>query len=210
MFSQTFLYFIGQNIAWLLSSWIKSLVVCALLFLVTICVSTDYTTQALTVFVGWASVVVVPEFILKVTHMTFDDHIKHQLLPLLVLVDALVFALFTTVVNANDASPVIWVILIPAHVLYAWLIYQANALAKRVQDFRIYFATYALVLVANDMFFLIVSLIIHGHPLNFISVVIAGVLTGIPLLFASSTVFTQWVEKHSVAPAARPIELEEQ
>lgn len=210
MFSQTFLYFIGQNIAWLLSSWIKSLAVCAFLFLITICVSTNYITQALTVFVGWASVVVVPEFILKITHVTFDDHIKHQLLPLLVLIDALVFALFTTVVNANDASPVIWVILIPAHVLYAWLIYQANALAKRVQDFRIYFATYALVLVANDMFFLIVSLIIHGHPLNFISVVIAGVLTGIPLLFASSTVFTQWVEKHTVAPAARPIEIEEQ
>lgn len=203
MLSQAFFYFVGQNITWLLSSWVKSLSVCAVICVVVLLVNLDYAAHGLTTLVGWASVVVVPEFILKITHVTFDTHIKYQLLPILVLLDVFIFVCITIVVNVNDSSPAVWILLMAAHFAYVWIIWHVNNFSKRVQDVRIYFATYLLTLVANDAYFLIVALIVHGHPLNFISVAIAGVLTAVPLLFASSEAFAQWVEKHTTAPAAR-------
>lgn len=210
MLSRAFFYFVGQNITWLLSSWQKSLLVCSLVCAAVLLVSVNYYEQALTALVGWASVVVVPEFILKVTHVTFDAHIKHQMLPMLVALDAIIFIVITIIVNVNDASPIVWVLLMAAHVGYVWIMWHVNIFAKRVHDVRIYFATYLLTLLANDTYFLIVALIIHGHPLNFIAVAIAAVLTAIPLMFASSDAFAQWIDKHSTAPAARNIEVEAQ
>lgn len=203
MLSQAFFYFVGQNITWLLSSWIKSLCLCVFIGLIVLCVDLNYIGHALTALVGWASVVVVPEFILKITHMTFEAHIKYQLLPLVLVIDAFVFVALTIIVNVNDSSPAVWVLLMAAHVGYVWAIWHVNNFSRRVQDVRLYFATYLLTLLANDAYFLIIALVVHGHPLNFISVVIAGVLTAVPLFFASSEAFAQWVEKHTTAPAAR-------
>lgn len=200
MLSYAFFYFVGQNIAWLLSSWTISLLVCVVAPISVFIFDSKYVAQALTVFVGWASVVVVPEFVLKVGHVTFDVDIKNQLLPLLAVFDALVFVVITIIINVNDSSPAVWIILLGAHVLYVWGIWHINFFAKRIQEphhIRSYFATYLLILIVNDMYFLVISLIIHGHALNFIAVLVAGCLTAIPLLFASHNTFQSWIAKQT-------------
>ena len=200
MLSYAFFYFIGQNVAWLLSSWLISLLVCVAAPISVFIFDSKYVAQALTVFVGWASVVMVPEFVLKVGHVTFDNDIKNQLLPLLAVFDSLVFVVITIVINVNDSAPAVWIILLGAHVLYVWGIWHINFFAKRICEpahARSYFATYLLILIANDMYFLIISLIVHGHALNFISVLVAGCLTAVPLLFASHDIFQAWITKQT-------------
>lgn len=185
MLSFAFGYYIGQNVAWLLSSWVVSLLVCAVLPAVAFIIDSSTAARTFTVFVGWASVAAVPEYVLKTGHATFDGDVKNQLLPMLAVFDALVFIFISAATNVNDASPVIWLFLLWVHALYVWGIRHINHYVRRVHDDRGYFYTYMLVLICNDLFFFIVSLIVHGHPLNFISVLIAGALTGVPLLLAS-------------------------
>lgn len=202
MISFAFGYFVGQNIAWLLSSWVISLLVCAVVPATVFIFDSDAAPRTFTAFLGWASVVVVPEFVLQIGHSTFDGDSKNQLLPLLAVFDALVFVVITIVVNVNDASPVIWVVLLAAHVVYVWGIWHVNHYAKRVHDHHKYFFPYMLVLICNDVYFLIVALIIHGHPLNFISVLIASLLTAVPLLLTSrSDAIMRWMATRGVAPA---------
>lgn len=201
MLSFAFFYFVGQNIAWLLSSWMVSGLVCTIIPVVVLLMGVDHGSNSLTVFVGWASVVVVPEFIFKIEHSTFDGDIKNQLLPILAVFDALIFVALTIIVNMNDSAPAVWIFLLAAHALYVNAIWHINNYAKRVHTPYRYFATYMGVLLANDIFFLIVSLIIHGHPLNFISVLIAGVLTTLQLVFMARTpYFSQWLEGPVAAP----------
>lgn len=194
MVSYAFGYFVGQNLAWLLSSWVISLLACAVVPAMIFIFDQSSASRALTTFLGWASVVVVPEFVLQIGHSTFDGDTKNQLLPLLAVFDALIFLAITIVTNVNDSSPVIWVILLAAHVLYVWGIWHVNHYAKRVHDHHKYFFAYMFVLIFNDVYFLIVALIGHGHPLNFISVAIASVLTAVPLvLFSRNDAVMQWV-----------------
>ncbi len=203
MISYVFGYLIGQNIAWLLSSWVISLLVCAVVPSTVFIFDSDSAPRTLTAFLGWASVVVVPEFVLQIGHATFDGDTKNQLLPLLAVFDALVFVVITIVVNVNDSSPIVWVILLAAHVVYVWGIQYVNHYAKRVRDHHKYFFPYMLVLIFNDVFFLIVALVVHGHPLNFISVLIASALTAVPLFLSSrNEAIMRWVVSHgAVAPA---------
>jgi len=202
MLSYAFFYFVGQNVAWLLSSWLVSLLICAVAPVAVFIFDSKYAFNAITVFVGWASVVVIPEFVLKIGHVTFDSDIKNQLLPLLAVFDALVFVVITIIINVNDSSPAVWTVLLGAHVLYVWGIWHVNFFAKRIREpshARSYFATYLLILIINDLYFLVISLIIHGHPLNFIAVFVAGCLTAIPLLFASHDTFQTWIAKQTTS-----------
>lgn len=194
MLSYAFGYYIGQNIAWLFSSWVISMLVCAVLPAIIFIADSHNGVRALTVFVGWASVAFISEFVLKIGHSTFDGDTKNQLLPLVATLDAFVFLLITFITNVNDASPVIWIILLGTHVIYVWGIWHFNNYAKRVHDHRTYFSTYIFVLVANDVFFFIIALIVHGHPLNFIAVLIAGALTAAGLLLSTrSDMVMQWL-----------------
>lgn len=201
MLSYAFFYFVGQNITWLFSSWLVSLLVCATFPIVVMIVDGSAAVRATTVFIGWASVFFIPEFVLKIEHVTFHGDIKHQLTLLMAAFDMLIFVGISFAINVNDSSLVIWTMLLGAHVFYVWGIWYFNFYAKRVQDHHTFFATYMLVLIANDIYFLLVSLIVHGHPLNFTSVLIAGLLTAVPLLFLSrNEVFVNWVETHAPVP----------
>lgn len=201
MLSYAFFYFVGQNITWLFSSWLVSLLVCAAFPIATLAVNGSSAVVATAVFIGWASVFFIPEFVLKIEHVTFHGDIKHQLTPLMAVFDMLVFVGISTVINVNDSSLAVWTILLGVHVFYVWGIWYFNFYAKRVQDHHIFFAVYMLLLIANDVYFLLVSLILHGHPLNFTSVLIAGLLSGLALLFLTRNEgFVAWVEKHAPVP----------
>lgn len=198
MLSYAFFYFVGQNVAWLVSTWYISLLALAIIPLIVTIADSTYTLHACAVFFGWAPVAFVPEYVLKISHATFNGHVTSQMLPILVTCECLIFIAITILINTNDSSPIVWMILLGAHVAYAWMIWYMNNYTKQIvnQDHsRSYYFTYVMVLVLNDIYFLIISLIVHGHALNFMSVFIAAILTSVPLLFANHAVLQDFISK---------------
>lgn len=198
MLSYAFFYFVGQNVAWLVSTWYISLLVLAIIPLIVVIADSTYVWHACTVFIGWAPVAFVPEYVLKIAHATFNGHVTSQMLPIVVTCECLIFVAVTILINANDSSPVFWMILLGVHVGYVWTIWYMNNYTKQIVSpvhARSYYFTYMLVLIVNDVYFLIISLIVHGHALNFMSVFIAAILTGVPLLFANHSALQDFIHK---------------
>lgn len=177
-----YFYLVGQNIAYLSTTWKVTLPLICLIGLIA-AVASGFTDPSICGLVwGWLSVAYIVENNVQVdtTLYHFNRNPAMHFQGLVLAIEIILFTMMSLALLVDDGSVWIWMLIIFAHLIYVMLLFAVNKASKKIEkhvDALRYYFIYFMVLGFTDCFFIVLSMIVHDRRQNLIGIVIATLLS---------------------------------
>ncbi len=177
-----YFYLVGQNIAYLSTTWKISVPVTIVIGLIAAFSTSFADLSIIGLFWGWLSVFYVVETKIQVdtTLFHFFKDPSSHFQGLILALEIIGFIAMSLALLVDDGSVWIWMLIIIAHGVYVCVLFTVNKASKKIerqQDAMRYYFIYLMILVFADSYFVILSMIVHDRRQNLVGIIVLTILS---------------------------------
>lgn len=180
--SNGFFYIVGQGVGYITSSWAVSLAINLLVVVAALLTGNETVFSVLSIFLGWASIVLIPEWLLGISSIVFSKKASTQLLILVYTIEVSTYVLISLLIFVDDSNPFLWLFLAVAHLAYIVGMETINQYSNRISHTQLthltwqYYIVFAVVTVGTDLLMGVV-VAISDRPITIWTVTISAFVT---------------------------------
>ena len=199
-----YFYLLGQNIAYLTTTWKVSAPIILLVAAIAAIASGFTDVTILGLFFGWASVAYIVEKKVQVDTrlLHFNQDPTTHFHGLVLAMEIIFFAVCSLILLVDDGSVVLWLLIMLAHALYVFVVFFVNKASKKIDQHRDavkFFFVYFMILAFTDSWFVILSMIVHDRRQNIIGIVVVTLLSQLAIYFLNTYDIDRYFPRQHVA-----------